>query len=97
MVKKYAKEQGWNNPYKAILGGASFLGSDYIGAGQDTLYLQKWDVVGTIGTHQYMQNLMAAYSEAKTVKSMYSEINCLDGKYLVKYKVDGTNKYKCIC
>ena len=42
----YAKQSGsylrpWTNPYKAILGGADFLGSGYIRKVQNTLYLQK--------------------------------------------------------
>ena len=80
---KYAKEMGWNNPYKAILGGASFLGSDYIGAGQDTLYLQKWDVVGTsIATHQYMQNIQAPSTESIKTYNGYKDMNLVENAFV---------------
>ena len=62
----HAKEKGWNTKYKAIIGGASFLAEDYIDDGQDTLYLQKFDVDNSdeeLYWHQYMQNILAAQSE----------------------------------
>ena len=72
----YAREQGWNSPYKAIIGGASFLGSNYIGVGQDTLYLQKWDLVGpNYANHQYMQNIQAPSTESIKTYNGYKNIN----------------------
>ena len=56
----------WNDPVKAIKGGAIWIARNYIAVGQDTLYFQKYDVVsnGTpYYTHQYMQNIFAAKSE----------------------------------
>ena len=35
----------WNSRYKAILGGAKYIATGYISVGQNTLYLQKFDVV----------------------------------------------------
>lgn len=79
----YAKEQGWNTPYKSIIGGAKFLRSKYIGAndkynvkGQMTGYLQKWDPYGPqYGGQQYMQNIMAPYSEASSTYKTYASFN----------------------
>ncbi|MBR2861616.1 MAG: SH3 domain-containing protein [Clostridia bacterium] len=71
----YAKNKGWNSVYKAILGGANFLVKNYIGVGQNTLYLQKYDVVdGGNGyyNHQYMTNVSAAVSECETLRSAIS-------------------------
>lgn len=71
----YAKRQGWNTPYKAILGGSKFLASSYIAKEQDTLYLQKFDVIdGGNGyyTHQYMTNVFAPSNEASRMKSAYT-------------------------
>ena len=65
----------WTNQYKSILGGAVFLGSSYIAKGQNTLYLQKFDVVdGGNGyhSHQYMTNLLAPTSESTSMKNAYS-------------------------
>ncbi len=63
----YAKNHGWNTPYKALLGGAEFLGKGYINLGQDTLYYQKFNMTNTTSglyTHQYMTNVQAPSSEA---------------------------------
>lgn len=43
----YAKDKGWDTPYKAIIGGAQKYGADYNSKGQNTIYFTKWDVVGT--------------------------------------------------
>lgn len=72
-----AKNHGrpWNTPYKAILGGASWIDAGYISVGQDTLYLQKWHVIPIpiwgLYSHQYMTNIEAAASEATKLKSAY--------------------------
>ncbi len=77
----YAKSQGWTDPEKAIKGGANFLAKDYISNGQDTLYLQKYDVDdsdGSLYSYQYMQNIAAAKSEGYSVKQSYSNMGLLD-------------------
>lgn len=75
----------WDSPYKSIVGGAKFLGEDYINIGQNTLYFEKFDVSRSSGryTHQYMQNLTAPLSEAVTTYTSYSEINNLFDESLV--------------
>lgn len=84
---KFAKEQGWDNRYKSIVGGSSFLKKRYIDVGQDTLYLQKFDFVGDFYTHQYMQNLLAPYNEANTMKNAYVASNNLSKPYVFKIPV----------
>ena len=79
----YAKEQGWNTQYNAIIGGASFLGDDYVSVGQDSLYLQKWDVIGSaIGNHQYMQNIQAPYYEAAKTYNGYNNAKLLNSAFV---------------
>ncbi len=70
----YAKNKGWNTPYKSILGGAEFTGSGYIKIGQNTKYLHKFDLIsyGGLYTHQYMTNILAAFSEGSLMKKAYS-------------------------
>ncbi len=66
----------WTNQRKAIIGGSTFIGRSYINRGQDTLYLQKFDMVdGGNGffSHQYMTNIQAAASEASHMKKAYNE------------------------
>lgn len=62
----------WNNIHKALIGGAQYLGSNYINAGQDTLYLQKFNVTPSrTFDHQYMANIEAPYSEGKKTAEAY--------------------------
>ncbi len=63
----YAKNHGWNTPYKCLVDSANSLGKGYIKLGQDTGYYQKFNVVNTTSglySHQYMTNVQAAASEA---------------------------------
>ena len=75
---EYAKKQGWNTPVKAIEGGAEFLAKSYIQYGQNTLYLQKFDVDDSDGDlywHQYQQNVAAAKTECVDIMQSYKEID----------------------
>lgn len=74
----YAKLRGWNTRYGSILGGAQILGSGYINQGQDTLYSQKWDMVGDLYSHQYMTNIMAPKSEGRSIYNAYSSLGILE-------------------
>ena len=71
----YAKSQGWNSPYAAILGGAKFIAKGYISVGQNSLYLQRFDLVENGGyyTHQYMTNIRAVFGEASSLKNAYTD------------------------
>ncbi len=78
---KYAKTTNptynlpWTNQYKSITGGGKFLGTGYITKEQDTLYLQKFDVVdGGNGYyyHQYMTCIFGQANEAVSLKNAYS-------------------------
>lgn len=70
----------WNSPERSIMGGAYFLGRDYINADQQTLYLQKFNLVSRYFPpfqHQYMGNIFAPQLEAEGVYRAYSEIGVL--------------------
>lgn len=85
---KYAKEMGWNSPYKAIIGGASFLANGYISVGQDTLYLQKWDlIVPKPGRHQYMQNIEAPSHESIKTYNGYNNIGLVNSNFVFSIPV----------
>ncbi len=78
---QYAYEQGWDSLEEALIGGVDFVKVGYIDVGQNTLYLQKFDVVnqdGELYTHQYMQNLLAPESEANNMKSIYEASDTMD-------------------
>ena len=72
----------WNTKERAITGGGIFIGSSYINIGQNTIYLQKFDVNDDRGNdlfwHQYMTNVLAPYSESKSIYNGYQKIGLLD-------------------
>ncbi len=71
----YAKAAGWNTPEKALNGGAAMLSKYYINRGQYTTYYQRFNArngASKIGTHQYMTNIKAPYSEAVSTRSSYA-------------------------
>ncbi len=78
----YAKNQGWDSPYKAIVGGAKWIGTGYIDKNQDTLYYQKFNVVKKVWTHQYMTNIMAPYQETRTIYKLYKNLDIVDLSYV---------------
>jgi hypothetical protein len=69
----YAKSRGWDDPYKAIVGGAAYIAEGYVAVGQDTLHLQKFDLVaaGGLYNHQYMSNTTAIFNEAAGLKKAF--------------------------
>ncbi len=68
----------WNNRYRSIVGGAFIIGDSYINRGQDTIYLQKFNVTPTsTHSHQYMANVEAPFSEGKKVGTAYAQIGNL--------------------
>ena len=84
---QYAKDKGWDSPYKAIVDGAKLIGKNYIEAGQNTAYFNKWDVVGTkilrdgesqtvnksdMFWHQYMTNIQDPTSQSYSNYQLYS-------------------------
>ena len=84
----YAKASGWDNPYSALVGAAEDLSNGYIGSGQDTIYLQKFDVEGNDKYwHQYMANIQAPYSESYRIYKSYWESNIVDNTYTFKIPV----------
>ncbi len=87
---KEAKEAGWTTRYAALLGGAKKTAEKYIAKGQDTFYLQKFDVDDSydgLYWHQYMQNLLAADNEGKNVRRSYESMGALNNKFVFKVPV----------
>ena len=67
----------WNSRVKSITGGATYYAENFIKAGQNTLYLKKFNVsngVAKVGTNQYMTNIQGAESEALYLKKAYNSI-----------------------
>ena len=79
-----AKNYDWSSMEKSLDGGIRIISSSYISVGQNTLYLQKFDVDNSDGTlywHQYMQNILAAQNEGSTLRRTFESINALNNEY----------------
>ncbi len=80
---KRAQKEGWTSLEASIIGGTKIIAKNYIARGQNTLYLQKFDVEnsdGTLYTHQYMQNLLAAKNEAAQITKVVKNLG-IDNSY----------------
>ena len=74
---KRAQKEGWTSLEASIRGGTRIIAKNYIARGQNTLYLQKFDVEnsdGSLYTHQYMQNLLAAKNEASRITKVVNNL-----------------------
>ena len=86
-------EANWKalySAYFALEDGADFITRNYIQKGQDTLYLQKYNVNPNgyypVYTHQYMQNISAPTTEARNIRNLYNEAGALDMEFNFKNK-----------
>jgi len=72
-------------------GGAGTIGNNYILKGQDTIYLEKFNVDANspygLYNHQYMQNIQAPASESSSTKRMYAGAGSLDSGFVFKIPV----------
>ncbi|MDE5931605.1 MAG: SH3 domain-containing protein, partial [Lachnospiraceae bacterium] len=85
-----AKMEGWNTRYASLYGGAKIIGNQYILWGQDTLYLEKFNVTNgkyANYTHQYMQNIEAPYYEASSIYKAYQKAGVLERCFVFKIPV----------
>ena len=81
---KKAQDNGWTTLEGSIIGGTEIIAKSYISRGQNTLYLQKFDVDNSDGNlywHQYMQNILAAQKEGTTLKNTFVDMGSLEGEY----------------
>lgn len=79
-----AKQEGWTTMEASIDGGVQFISSGYIARGQNTMYLQKFDVDDSatgLYWHQYQQNIMAPQNEGTKLKLAFEECESIDEDY----------------
>jgi beta-N-acetylglucosaminidase len=78
----------WSDPYRAIVGGAKYLAANYIGVGQDTMYLEKFDLIGpSYYNHQFVQNVQAARDEGVKYYDAYEDIGSLESSFVFRIPV----------
>ncbi len=67
----------WTSPKKAIMGGADFISGDYLGSGQNTIYLKKFNVNPASPSyphnHEYQANIAAPMNEAASSYRSYRD------------------------
>lgn len=85
----------WKTPKDAIVGGAIWISERYISKGQNTSYFKKWNVVHNYlkdnelvldpyenYTNQYMTNIMAPSSEARSTYMAYHNSGIIDTSFV---------------
>lgn len=80
----YARDKGWTSIEASIYGGVEKISTSYIAKGQDTLYLQKFDVDNSDGKlywHQYQQNILAAQNEGVKIRQTFESIKSINSAY----------------
>ena len=82
-----AMKEGWDTQYKAVIGGASKLVTNYISVGQDTRYFQKFNVVNKVYWKQYQQNVMAPYNEGYTAYNSYVSLGLIESAYTFRIPI----------
>ena len=85
-----ARKEGWTSRTNSLVGGSRFLVSSYVFQGQDTLYLQKFDVDNKFNGlywHQYMQNVQAPASEAQSTYRAYQNCGVINHAFVFKIPV----------
>ena len=82
----FARNQGWNTPSKAIVGGAKFVRQNYIAVGQNTLYRMRWNPKRP-ATHQYATDINWCKHQATTIYNIYKKIGSKGMYYIYdRYK-----------
>ncbi|WP_339213229.1 N-acetylglucosaminidase [Ornithinibacillus sp. FSL M8-0202] len=81
---KKAYIEGWTTPYKAIVGGAKFIGESYIKGNnkantvQNTLYKMRWNPEfmdkNSYAYHQYATDVGWASKQINTMYNLYKEV-----------------------
>ena len=74
---KYAYDKGWFTPEAAIIGGAEFIGRNYIHRSpnqQNTLYKMRWNPERP-GTHQYATHVAWATITANRIATIYEGVD----------------------
>lgn len=88
---KKAAEYQWTTRYLSLEGGSNIISKEYIRKGQNTLYLQKFNVSKTspsgLYKHQYMQNIAAPSSEAVSVQKAYAAAGSINNPFVFRIPV----------
>lgn len=84
-----AYNNGWFTPEAAIIGGAKFIGNNYVKAGQNTLYKMRWNPAameinikgGMVSPHQYATDIGWAAKQLDNMYNYYKVIGIVNPKF----------------
>ena len=69
----FAKQNGWDSPNKAIVGGAQKYAESYVAQGQDTYYYKNYNyVIKPYSTHQFAESIYASITDSKRISVAFS-------------------------
>ncbi len=73
-----AYNRKWFSPELAIVGGAEFIGNNYVKAGQNTLYKMRWNPASMsnngVASHQYATDIGWASKQIYTMYNLYQDL-----------------------
>ncbi|MDO4384075.1 MAG: hypothetical protein Q4C18_06250 [Eubacteriales bacterium] len=87
---QYAYSKGWTTRKKAVYGGAQVISGSYIGKNQNTIYYQRFNVKNgwlMAGTHQYMTNITAPYTESLSMQKAYQAYGISEEKLVFEIPI----------
>ncbi|MDG5786697.1 glucosaminidase domain-containing protein [Evansella sp. AB-P1] len=73
---RYAFQQGWTTPEKAVIGGAKWISDRYVNKSsnpQNTIYKMRWNPASA-GTNQYATDIGWATKQAVRMEQLYDQI-----------------------
>lgn len=77
---EFAYNHEWFTPEAAIIGGAQFIDTNYVEAGQNTLYKMRWNPDNP-GSHQYATDVGWADKQTSEINSLYGLISSYTNVY----------------
>ncbi|GGB02478.1 autolysin [Macrococcus hajekii] len=81
---RYAQQQNWDTPEKAIQGGAQFIADEYLSReNQYTLYTMRFNPVDP-GRHQYATDVMWAHHNARQMAQYYRQLG-IEGQFFTRH------------
>jgi len=84
----FARQQGWTTRDAALRGGAQLLGGEWLNRGQNTLYLQKFDVrPNRDWPRNFMQNIQAPSGEGRNIRNSYANMGILNSNFVFSIPV----------
>ena len=91
----YAKKHGLDTIEKCLIDGIDFIAEKYVSTGQDTLYYEKFDVIGdSLYSHQYAQDVLYAQNQGTRLRKLLGNMTDVSFTFIIPLY---TNMPNTIC